>query len=1236
MGGSSTAIAVALLLVPLVPVLEAAAPEPVASMPVEVVVADRDRDGLSEDLEARLVDAAAGERVRVVVELEAPLADPAARFARLGDLAVSRNYLEMPFGFVAEVTREQAQALAADDLVRTVWLDGEMHVLMSTAVPSFGVTRARADFGVTGDGDGDPSTFSAADAVVCVIDTGVDAGHVDLDGGKVIGWRDFVNGRANPYDDNGHGTHVAGTVAGSGDGNVAYRGVAPGAAIVGVKVLSGSGSGSFTAVRDGIDWCRTNKDALGIDVISMSLGSSGSSDGNDFVSAAVDQAADAGILVVVAAGNAGPAKNTIGTPGAARKAVTVAAMIDTGESGFAMAYFSSRGPTLDGRTKPDVGGPGWAITAPAANSGSGYATYSGTSMATPFVSGVAALIVSGGATPAQAGAAMTGTAEDWGAAGKDVDSGFGRLRAWNAVKSALDRTGGTPPNDPQHKVLSGSVTISGVRSLYYPLHVTTAAPLAFTLLSDTNQNADLYLYEPGVSTGSRANAVASATSGTRQDTLRVATAKLGLYHVEVLGQTGFAGFTLDVSGRLDLVPPLTSVSAAGASGGGGWFTSAATITLTATDDAAGVKETKYRTSPGGAADAYASPFDLASDGVHAISFWSVDRADNVEAESSASFKVDRTPPASSLALAGPAGNAGWWRGDVAATLGGSDATSGYASSAFALDDGAVTAYAAPVPVRGDGVHGLRYRATDVAGNVEMERSATIRIDATPPASSHALDGPTGDDGWFLGPVTVALASTDATSGVAVTRYELDGGATTDYASAFAVAGDGDHAFDYRATDVAGNVEVDRSGALRIDTVPPATTIATSGPTGDDGWFRGTATATLGATDATSGVRATRFALDGEESVYDAPFPVAGDGVHRVLRWSRDVAGNVEGALEAIVRVDATPPTTAATASGPAGNDGWFRGDASVTLDATDATSGVRRTKWRLDDGLPRIGTTAPVAGDGVHVLAFGSRDVAGNDEDERSFVVRVDATDPTAVLTSGGPRFDGARAFVTNRTPFAVEAADALSGVRAARYRIGAGAWTTFAGAFTLPGSDGERTVEYLAEDVAGNVMPAASAAFFVDATSPVASVVKPARGSVWLPGVSAGPFMPAITGPAIDRALAVRGARVDVHADALDPVVAGDASGVARVDVLIDGALAASLPAAPYRWVWDTSAVALGEHVVTLRAWDRVGHSGEASVVALVIAPPAPPDLPDPGALDIPEPPDAPAAPDVPSGPAP
>ncbi|MGD9962500.1 MAG: S8 family serine peptidase [Thermoplasmata archaeon] len=234
--------------------------------------------------------------------------------------------------------------------------------------------------------------------VVAVIDTGVDYTHPDLGGDigaayKVIGGYDFVNDDSDPMDDNGHGTHVAGIIA--ADGGI--LGVAPDARILAYKALGAGGSGSMSDVIFAID-AALDPDGDGLtddhaDIISMSLGGAGSVD--DPVCEAVERAVAEGVVVIVAAGNEGPSLGTVATPGVAPSALTVGAVDDDG----VLAEFSSRGPTTDMRVKPEISAPGVGILSTVPFSGTsissptGYASLSGTSMATPHVSGAAALLL---------------------------------------------------------------------------------------------------------------------------------------------------------------------------------------------------------------------------------------------------------------------------------------------------------------------------------------------------------------------------------------------------------------------------------------------------------------------------------------------------------------------------------------------------------------------------------------------------------------------------------------------------------------------------------------------------------------------------------------------------------------------------------------------------------------------------------------------------------------------------
>ncbi|MEU4088640.1 S8 family serine peptidase [Streptomyces aureus] len=257
-----------------------------------------------------------------------------------------------------------------------VWLDGRVKADMAESNEQIGTPKAWED-GLTGKG-----------VTVAVLDTGVDTSHPDL-AGRVTQTKSFIDGE-DVADRNGHGTHVTSTVGGTGaasDGK--EKGVAPEATLAVGKVLSDQGSGSESQIIAGMEWAARDVHAK---VISMSLGSTEASDGTDPMAVALDTLSkETGALFVVAAGNTG-APSSIGSPGAADSALTIGAVDSSDEA----AYFTSAGPRYgDNALKPDLAAPGVDILAARSQlvDGSGYYTsMSGTSMATPHVAGVAALL----------------------------------------------------------------------------------------------------------------------------------------------------------------------------------------------------------------------------------------------------------------------------------------------------------------------------------------------------------------------------------------------------------------------------------------------------------------------------------------------------------------------------------------------------------------------------------------------------------------------------------------------------------------------------------------------------------------------------------------------------------------------------------------------------------------------------------------------------------------------------
>ncbi|TXS55025.1 S8 family serine peptidase [Streptomyces sp. t39] len=260
--------------------------------------------------------------------------------------------------------------------VSQVWLDGRVEADMAESNAQIGTPKAW-EAGLTGKG-----------VKVAVLDTGVDAGHPDLKG-RLAETKSFIEGQE-VADRDGHGTHVASTVGGSGAGSDGReKGVAPGAELAVGKVLSDEGSGSESQIIAGMEWAAKDIDAT---IVSMSLGSREASDGTDPMAQAVNTlSAETGALFVIAAGNTGT-PGSIGSPGAADSALTVGAVDSADEA----AYFTSQGPRFgDNALKPDLSAPGVDILAARSQLSAGeglYQAMSGTSMATPHVAGVAALL----------------------------------------------------------------------------------------------------------------------------------------------------------------------------------------------------------------------------------------------------------------------------------------------------------------------------------------------------------------------------------------------------------------------------------------------------------------------------------------------------------------------------------------------------------------------------------------------------------------------------------------------------------------------------------------------------------------------------------------------------------------------------------------------------------------------------------------------------------------------------
>jgi len=458
-----------------------------AACAAQTAAADRMPDGKL-DRELRLRALAPRGHSRVIVRLDPGVSSDAGDKIIAGVRGQAGRRLTSVGGQVADVPDSVLAELARTPGVSGVSLDRRVQGTLERTGATIGATFVQQTLGLDGSGVG-----------IAVIDSGVAPWHDDLGPGRVARFVDFVGFQVAPYDDYGHGTHVAGILAGSGyDSGGRRRGIAPGATLLVEKVLDGAGQGYISNVIAAIDYAIANKDALHLRIVNLSVAAGVyESYTTDPLTLAAKRAVDAGLVVVSAAGNLGKAADGsaqyggIGAPGNAPWVITVGASSHNGtadRSDDTVAAFSSRGPgAIDFQAKPDLVAPGVGIeslaeagstlfttkplmrlwgTVPTATEP--YLSLSGTSMASPVVSGTIALMLQAnpGLTPNMVKGLLQYTAEK--RDGYDaLTEGAGFLNARGAVEAAQAAAAGltlethTDPTPWSGQIIWGNHRLAG-------------------------------------------------------------------------------------------------------------------------------------------------------------------------------------------------------------------------------------------------------------------------------------------------------------------------------------------------------------------------------------------------------------------------------------------------------------------------------------------------------------------------------------------------------------------------------------------------------------------------------------------------------------------------------------------------------------------------------------------------------------------------------------------------------
>jgi hypothetical protein len=604
--------------------------------------------------------------------------------------------------------------------------------------------------------------------------------------------------------------------------------------------------------------------------------------------------------------------------------------------------------------------------------------------------------------------------------------------------------------------------------------------------------------------------------------------------------------------KIDRSAPRTTASLRAVDSANGWYGSGVTVTLVPTDTLSQVASTWYRVD-GGTAKAYTVPFTQGLEGVHTVTFWSVDNAGNVEDETAdantVTVRVDTTAPGVTGSRT-PAGNAfGWNNGPVTVSFTCDD-----------TDGSGVASCTDPTTLSAEGAgQAVTGHAVDNVGNSSSATVEDVDIDLTNPSLAGTATTDPNGNGWYRGDVVVHWTCSDALSGI-------DGDCPADST----VSGEGvDLSASRSVSDKAGNATTATVAGLHVDRTGPVTTV--SAPSG---WQQHGVTLDVTATDNLSGVASTWYTVNGGQPQKGNAISLTADGTYSLSFWSVDGAGNEGVHGTGTVQVDQTAPTITHTITPQPNAALWNNADATVHFVCDDATSGVK--SCTSDSVVTQEAAGTQVVGTAV--------DVAGNSSSDTA-TVNLDKSKPT--VSGAADRKPNANGWYGDDVTVTFTCADqaGLSGV------------ADCSAASTL--SEGaNQSVKGTATDRAGNTDSTTVGGIDVDKTKPVltgAVTTRPNAGG-WYRGdvVVHWTCSDALSGidgdcPA-DSTVKGEGDNLSASATVVDK--AGNSKSATVSGIKIDRTApvtTGSVPAAPYATGWYDSPV-----TVTLSASDD--RSGVAS----------------------------------------
>ena len=535
--------------------------------------------------------------------------------------------------------------------------------------------------------------------------------------------------------------------------------------------------------------------------------------------------------------------------------------------------------------------------------------------------------------------------------------------------------------------------------------------------------------------------------GTSFDVTESGVNKVSFYSIDNAGNKEEAQ-TVEV--KLDEKAPETTSNVTGE-----WLNDSFLVKLTATDDFSGVEKNYY--SINGSEYTSGSSFVVSEPGVNKVSFFSIDRAGNIEDEKTVEVKIDKTAPETVSNVTDK-----WHQGEVSVELTATDDLSGVAKTFYSIN-GADFKEGTAFTVGEEGVNKISFYSVDNAGNQEEAKTVEVKIDKTAPETVSDVV-----DQWNQKEAAVNLTATDNLSGAAHTYYAVNGSEFVEGTS-FTVSEEGVNEVSFYSVDHAGNVEETKTVEIKIDKTAPETVSDVK-----DQWNKGEAAVQLSATDDLSGTAHTYYSINGSEFVEGTSFTVSEEGINKVSFYSVDNAGNKEEAKAVEVKIDKTAPVTVSEVT-----DQWSKGEAAVQLTATDDLSGTAHTYYSVNGSEFTEGTSFTVSEEGINQVSFYSVDHAGNVEETKTVEVKIDKTAPETVS-------DVTDKWNKGEAAVQLTATDDLSGTAHTYYSIN-GSDFIEGTSFTVS-EEGINQVSFYSVDNAGNKEAAKTVEVKIDKTAPTVS----------------------------------------------------------------------------------------------------------------------------------------------------